>query len=117
MSLEVIEAIRRRDGRLALLRWLDLAMLVANALGVLLYLWRAHDAWFIPEERAAGINTVTGEPLIWALGVFPVWAAFFLADAAWVAITVAENLPRRLVLFALVSAFWVVGVIIDFAHH
>jgi hypothetical protein len=92
-------------------------MLVANALGVLLYLWMAHFAWAIPEERAAGIYTVTGEPFIWALGVLPVWAVFLVLNASW-AVFIAFRRPRTGFLsFALVSALWIIAFFVDLAHH
>jgi TRAP-type C4-dicarboxylate transport system permease small subunit len=91
-------------------------MLVVNALGALLYLWMAHFSWAIPEERAAGIYTVTSEPFIWSLGVLPVWAVFLVLNAVW-AVVIIRRKPRRGVLpFALVWVLWVVAFLIDRAH-
>jgi hypothetical protein len=77
----------------------------------------AHYAWAIPEERAAGIYTVTGEPFIWALGVLPVWAVFLLLDGVW-AVVIIRRRPRRGSLsFALVLALWVMAYVVDYIHH
>ena len=96
-------------------------MCVVNTLGVLLYLWRAHYSWVDPAERAmelaAGIDSVTGEPFIWAIGVLPVWAAFLILNAVW-AVAIILRRPRRGFLpFALVWVLWVVAFFIDRAHH
>jgi len=116
MPLELTDSSRARAGATSVNR-LDIAMLVANALGVLIYLWRAHYGWAIPEERAAGIDAVTGEPFIWALGVFPVWIVFLVANVAWAVAILLRMPPKRLLPFALISVLWVVAVIVDFAHH
>jgi len=90
----------------------------ANLVGVGLYLWRASSAWAIPEERAAGITVVTGEPFIWALAVAPVWAVFGVVNACW-AFAVLAAPPRRRdarVVLA-VAVVWAVAILVDFAHH
>jgi hypothetical protein len=95
------------------------AMVVANIAGALLYLWRASFSWAIPEERAAGITTVTGEPFIWALGVLPVWGAFALVNLAWVVLTLIrrEAWRRSAAAGLVVFSCWFVAFWIDFAHH
>jgi len=94
------------------------ALAAASLVGVGLYLWGASYAWAIPEERAAGITTLTSEPLIWAGFVLPVWAVFGIVNACWV-FAVLSSPPRRRdtrILLA-VAAVWAVAVVVDFAHH
>jgi hypothetical protein len=50
-------------------------MFIVNVGGTLLYLWVASLAWVVPEERAAGISSMTAEPFIWSLGALPVFTA------------------------------------------
>jgi hypothetical protein len=59
------------------LKW---ALFILNVIGAIVYVRAASVAWAIPEERAQGIYSVTGEPLIWALSVLPVFASFCLID-------------------------------------
>jgi len=90
---------------------------VANVLGMLGYLWMAHYAWAIPEERAAGISTTTSEPFIWALGVLPILALFLVINLAW-AVAVVLRRPRSGALaLALVLALWSVAYVFDYVHH
>lgn len=97
-------------------RRLTAALVVVNLVGVLLYLWGASHAWAIPEERAAGITTLTSEPFIWAGFVFPVWTTFAVVNLAWVAVAVARRWWRSLGLLVAVGAMWA-AVVVDFAHH
>jgi hypothetical protein len=92
-------------------------MLAANAIGVVVYLWGASYAWAIPEERAAGIDSVAGEPFVWAAAVFPVWAVFLALNGAWVGVAVARRQRGTLIPLLLVSAVWLVAVVVDYAHH
>ncbi len=116
MTQDLPDSPDARAGR-ATAPWLDIAMVVANVLGVLLYLWRAHYSWMDPRERAAGVDSVTGEPFIWAMGVLPVWALYFVLNASW-AVTMILRRPRRGALpFAVVLALWIVAFLVDRAHH
>lgn len=85
--------------------------------GVVLYLWGASHGWLIPEERAAGINTVTAEPIVWALYVYPVWGAFILANLGWFAWNWLRHRHRNLRAYLFVCVVWIVAVIIDYSHH
>ena len=117
MSQDLAHSSRARPGVAAYATSRDIGMALANVIGVFVYLWRAHFSWAIPEERAAGIYTVTGEPFIWALGVLPVWAFFLAVNLAWAATVIFRRPQRGGIPFALASALWVVAVIVDFAHH
>jgi hypothetical protein len=95
----------------------DGVLLVANAVGALIYVLRARQAWVIPEEAANGIHTITGEPFVWAVAVLPVWIVFLVINLTW-AVTILAR--RRWLQFRtwLMSPFiWIIAVTIDFAHH
>jgi len=96
----------------------NLAMTIANVGGIALYLWAASLAWVIPSERAAGIDTVTGEPFIWAMGAVPVFGIYLVVNLIWLVVSLVRKRWRNTwTSYALVWAAWVVAVIIDFAHH
>jgi hypothetical protein len=93
------------------------ALIAANVLGMFVYLRLASLAWAIPAERAAGIDSVTGEPFVWAMAVVPVWGIVLLANIIW-AIIAHQRGQRVSAMSRLVILMgWVAAVIIDFAHH
>jgi hypothetical protein len=72
---------------------LDIAFMVANAVGIVLYLRLASRGWRIPQEH--GMVPVTGEPFVWALAL-PVLGVFFLADIIYgEACSYAVGSPRE----------------------
>lgn len=94
-----------------------IALLVANAVGGILYVFAAsRGGWVIPAERAAGISTVTGEPFVWGLHVFPIVAVFFVINVAW-AIILARKHWSGGRFWLLAAVVWLVAIVIDFAHH
>ena len=93
------------------------AMVAANVLGMLLYLRLASLAWAITAERAAGSDSVTGEPFVWAMAVFPVWGIFLLANIIWAIIAHQRGQRVRTMSWLVVLIGWVIAVVIDFAHH
>lgn len=97
----------------------NLALAIANALGVTAYLYLVshNGVWYIPEERAAGIYSVTAEPFIWALIVFPIWAVFGLIDLIWAVTIIVKKRRRNAHLWLAVVCMWLVAVVIDYAHH
>src|SRR5689334_24574020 len=88
---------------------LDAGMLAANVAGVIYSLRVASMTWAIPAERAAGINSVTGEPFIWALGALPIWAVFVVANVAWGVARRRCALAQNLVIPLVVSGVWLVA--------
>jgi hypothetical protein len=92
-------------------------ILLANVLGVGLYLLGARHAWVIPEEKANGIHVITGEPFVWASFVLPVWIVFLVLNLAWGSMILARRrwLDGRVWLIAFLV--WMIAVIIDFTHH
>jgi len=92
-------------------------MPAANVVGVIYYLRVASMTWAIPAERAAGINSVTGEPFIWALGVLPIWALFVVANLAWAVARRRRPVAQNLVIALAVSGVWVAAFAIDYLRH
>jgi hypothetical protein len=91
-----------------------LALFIANATGVILYIFASMASWVIPEERAAGIHTVTGEPFVWAARTWPIFICFGLLNLIWIL-----RLRKRRDGYFLVAAatIWLIATWIDFAHH
>jgi len=97
-------------------RW-SIALLTANVVGAVIYVFAASHGWTIPQERAAGLHSVTGEPLIWGLYVFPICVVFFVLNVTWGAFILARKQWRTGVLWLSTIPIWLVAVAIDFAHH
>jgi hypothetical protein len=97
-------------------RW-GLVLLAANLAGAIVYVGAASHAWIPAQERALGINSVTGEPYVWALSVFPIWAAFLLLNIVWGALLIARQQWRRGIWWLLTIPVWLVAMAVDFAHH
>jgi TRAP-type C4-dicarboxylate transport system permease small subunit len=95
----------------------SIAFLIANITGAILYVFAAsRGGWAIPEERAAGINTTTGEPFIWFLSVVPVVAVFMVINVAWTIILSRRHWSGRSY-WLLGAVVWLAAIAIDFAHH
>jgi hypothetical protein len=58
-------------------RW-GVVLLVLNFIGAIVYVVRASNGWVIPQERELGLHSVTGEPYVWAISIFPVCAIFLV---------------------------------------
>jgi len=101
---------------LATQRW-SVALLATNVIGAVIYVVAASHGWVIPQERAAGLRSVTGEPYIWAGYVIPIYAAFLLLNLTWGALIIARRRWQSGVFWLLAMPIWVVAVAIDFAHH
>ncbi|MGI8765969.1 MAG: hypothetical protein ACR2KM_05590, partial [Gemmatimonadaceae bacterium] len=86
-------------------------------IGAILYVARASHSWAIPEERALGIHSLTGEPFIWALYVLPILAAYTLVNLTWGAIILFRGQRRSGRFWVAAGLIWVIAVAIDFAHH
>ena len=96
------------------LKW---ALFILNVIGAIVYVRAASVAWAIPEERAQGIYSVTGEPLIWALSVLPVFASFCLIDLVWGAFILVKRVWRDGYLWLSSFAIWLIAIGVDFSHH
>jgi hypothetical protein len=96
-------------------RKVNIALLLANIGGVVIYLIASSYSWALPQER--GLNSTTGEPFVWALGVLPIWALFLLLNLIWGAIIAARKQWRSGHLWLITGCIWLVSVAVDFAHH
>ena len=93
---------------------LGLALFIANVTGAIVYVFASMASWAIPEERAAGIHTVTGEPFVWATRTFPIFICFGLLNLIWI----SRIRKLRDGYFLIVTAtIWIIAMGIDFAHH
>ena len=96
---------------------MNLAFLAANIVGAIVYTMASSLSWAIPQEREAGINSITAEPFIWSMAVLPIWTFFLLLNLIWAAIIVRRKQWRDARLWAATACVWLVGVVVDFAHH
>jgi hypothetical protein len=108
-SLLTYETVLALPGRIVLT--------VLNAIGATIYLARASNAWAIPQERAAGIYSVTGEPFVWFLGIWPIVGVFLVMNLACGALILARRHWFSGRLWLMAAMIWLVAVWIDFAHH
>ena len=93
----------------------SLALFVCNTIGAVIYEVRASPGWAIPEEH--GAVPVTGEPLVWFAGIFPIVAGFLLLNLAWGALILVCRRWRSGRYWLLTIPLWLVAVLVDFAHH
>lgn len=107
---------RLNRGNLPAQGW-SVVLLALNAIGAVVYLVRASNAWAIPQERELGIHSVTGEPYIWALAVFPVCAVFLVLNLTWGAFILPRKRWQSGVFWLLTIPIWLAALVIDFAHH
>ena len=96
----------------------SIALLFLNVVGSILYVVAAsRGGWAIPEERAAGIHTTTGEPFSWFFSIFPIVATFFVINVAWGAVILVRRQGKGGLVWLLAAVVWLGSVVIDFAHH
>lgn len=94
------------------------ALLVLNVVGAVLYVVAAsRGGWAIPEERAAGIRTTTGEPFVWFLSILPIVAIFLVINVGWGAVILARWQRKGGLFWLLAAVVWLGAIAIDFAHH
>jgi hypothetical protein len=95
----------------------DAILLLANAIGAMFYVIRASPAWRISQEGAAGLDSITGEPFVWAINVFPIWIIFAVLNTSWAAVLLTRREWRSARIWVLTLIFWLTAATIDFAHH
>ena len=108
------EQLNRRN--LAAQPW-SVVLLVLNFIGAVVYVLRASNGWVIPQERELGLNSVTGEPFVWAGSIFPVCAVFPVLNLTWGAFILARKRWQSGIFWLLTIPIWLAAVVIDFAHH
>ncbi len=92
-----------------------MTLLVSNAIGAFVYVAEASNSWAIPEEHC--VVPVTGEPLVWFTYVAPVFAVFTVVNMIWGAFILRDRQWQSGRLWLLAGLIWLVGIVIDFAHH
>jgi hypothetical protein len=93
---------------------LNIAFILANAVGIVLYLVLASRGWRLPEEH--GMVPVTGEPFVWALAL-PVLGIFFLADVIWGGLLLRHKEWKGRLWWSVAAVVWLLAIAIDFSHH
>ena len=94
-----------------------IALCVVNLVGALAYLYAASGAWAILEERAQGIYSVTGEPIVWFVRAVPIFAGCSLLNFFWGVYICAKRRWQVGYIWLMTFALWTIAVWIDFAHH
>jgi len=97
-------------------KW-PLVFLVLNVIGAGAYVLLASRAWVIRQECEAGVNSITGEPLVWISSIAPVIVFFFLLNLAWGIIILKRRQWKTGRMWLATAAIWIVAAIIDFSHH
>jgi len=88
--------------------------MVANAVGIVLYLVLASRGWRIPQEH--GMVPVTGEPFVWVLAL-PVLGVFLLANIVWGGLLLHDRESKRGLWWLITGGVWLLTIYVDFAHH
>lgn len=111
------DASARRVLREAFASRLNAAMVVANALGIGLFLWAASHAWADPVERRQGIPPAAGEAFVWFLYIAPIVAAFLAVNVVWFGITCARRQWHSVLPFVVVIGLWFAALVLDNLQH
>ena len=91
-------------------------LVITNIVGVLAYLFFASWSWAIPGEE--GLNSMSGEPFIWALGALPILMIFFLLDVAWGLLFIfRKRAAGNLYAYVIVGLMWLAAITLDFSRH
>jgi len=93
---------------------LDITFMLANAIGIAIYLKLASNGWRNPEEY--GMIPVTAEPFLWAFAL-PVGAVCLVANLVWGGLIFRSGATRRWLSWLFVAGLWVIALCVDFAHH
>lgn len=91
------------------------ALLGANAMGALVYLGVAPQAWVDPKLR--GMNGVSGDFALWATRAVPVFFLLFLIDVFWGVSMLVRPQWRSGRRYATVWLVWLLALAVDFWHH
>jgi hypothetical protein len=107
-----ITPVKRPAG--SFVKFIDIAFMAANVVGIVLYLVLASRGWRNPQEH--GMIPVTGEPFVWVLAV-PVLGAFLLVNIAWGGLLLRYRESRRWLWWLITGGTWLLTIYVDFAHH
>ena len=90
-------------------------LLVANVVGVFVFLWLGSWTWTSPQERAMHIFT-PGDALVWAFSALPVLAIFFVLNVSWGVVVLLGRQWKSGRTWLLVAMIWFIALAIDRAH-
>jgi hypothetical protein len=107
-----ITPVKRPAG--SFVKFIDIAFMAANVVGIVLYLVLASRGWRNPQEH--GMIPVTGEPFVWVLAV-PVLGAFLLVYIAWGGLLLRYRESTRWLWWLITGGAWLLTIYVDFAHH
>jgi len=96
---------------------LSVALFIVNVIGAVVYVRAASPSWAIPQERALGVYSVTGQPYVWAVAVLPIFAGFSLLNSLWGTYICVRRKWRSGYFWLATTVIWVVAVGFDFEHH
>jgi hypothetical protein len=88
--------------------------MLANAIGIAIYLVLASRGWRIQQEH--GMVPVTGEPFVWVLAV-PVLGVFFFADVVWGVMLLRNKEWKGWLWWLVTAAAWLLAIGIEFSRH
>jgi hypothetical protein len=83
---------------------------MANALGVMAYLWLSSRTWIEPELRGESVGRA-GDAVVWFGTALPVFIGFVIADYIWFLRRVERG--QRPQPMMLVAILWVVVFVVD----
>ena len=92
---------------------LDITYMVANGIGIVLYLLLASRGWRLPEDSDL---PVTGEPMVWSIAL-PVLGVFFLADIVWGVLILRSRESKRWRWWLVTAAVWLLAIALDNSNH
>ena len=93
---------------------LDMALMLANAAGIAVYLVLAARGWRNPAEH--GQIPISGEPFVWVLAV-PVLGVFILTDLIWALLILRARAIKRSLWLLGAAMMWLAAIVVDFSHH
>ncbi len=95
----------------------SMTLLALNVVGAAGYDMATSSAQAIPQERAAGIYSITGEPVVWFAAILPIISIFFAVNVTWGTLILARRQWHSGRLWLLSALVWLIAMVIDFAHH
>jgi hypothetical protein len=71
------------------------------------------------EEHKSEISsiTITGDPFVWFLSIWPILTLFLLLNLSWAAFILAKRRWLESRFWLIAPVIWLVAISIDFAHH
>jgi hypothetical protein len=96
---------------------LGVTLLIVNVIGTMVYEYAVSPSWAIPEERAAGIYSVTGEGVVWVSRALPILIGFGLLNLPWGACICIGKKWQSGYLWLATAVIWLIALWVDFAHH